>query len=124
MITPPPRLLPQLVFGQLVCLFFLSLHLRWKPYRDPSCDKLQFIVLVQLLVTYSFGLLYHSAPEDAANAESDAGGRPLSPHGPPLILPTPPAYTVRRAHHLSFASRPRVTRVARVAKSHGTSRRS
>ena len=54
----------QLVFGQLVCLFFLSLHLRWWPYRDPSCDKLQFIVLVQLFVTYSFGVLYHYAPED------------------------------------------------------------
>ena len=42
----------QLIFGQLVCLFFLSLHLRLKPYRDPSCDKMQTIVLVQLLVTY------------------------------------------------------------------------
>ena len=68
----------QLVFGQLVCLFFLSLHLRWWPYRDPSCDKLQFIVLVQLFVTYSFGVLYHYAPDEVfearAAAENDSSG--------------------------------------------------
>jgi hypothetical protein len=69
-----PPVSAQLVFGELVCMFFLALHLRWKPYRDPSCDKLQFIVLVQLLITYSVGLLYHSDPEDASDAVANSGG--------------------------------------------------
>ena len=44
------------------------LHVKLKPYRDPICDKLQFFVLFQLMLTYLFGLLYHANPEDAVSA--------------------------------------------------------
>ena len=68
----------QLFFGSLVCLLFLAVHLRLKPYRDPSCDTLHGIVMTQLLVTYMIGQLFYFDPEDAlaaaANAESDTIG--------------------------------------------------
>ena len=38
----------QLLFGILVCLAGLALHLRWKPFRDPACDVLQAIALLQV----------------------------------------------------------------------------
>ena len=64
----------QLIFGELACLTFLTLHIRLRPYRDRTCDALQFVVLLQLFLTYSFGLLYHAEADDIAEAVEGAEG--------------------------------------------------
>jgi hypothetical protein len=49
-VQPESRI--QLWFGAVVCLFFLLLHVRLRPFKSSLCDYIQATALLQLLFTY------------------------------------------------------------------------
>jgi hypothetical protein len=53
-----PQTRVQLWFGAVACIFFLQLHLRFRPFKSTFCNILQAAALLQLLFTYQTAALF------------------------------------------------------------------
>jgi hypothetical protein len=53
-----PQTRVQLWFGAVTCIFFLNLHLRFRPFKSQLCNVLQAAALLQLLFTYLTASLF------------------------------------------------------------------
>jgi hypothetical protein len=70
-----PREPGQLLYASLVCVAFLGHQLHYTPYRDPECDTLQGLLMLQLVLTYiTAGILFYKPAEEIIQA-SEAAAR-------------------------------------------------
>jgi hypothetical protein len=68
-----PREPGQLLFASLVCVMALGHQLHYTPYRDPECDTLQSLLLLQLVLTYfTAGILFYKPSEEIVQANTAA----------------------------------------------------